>query len=139
MNRFDQTGVRRSAVGLLWLAFGSVAPLAAADDLTAEVVKQARARQEKVKSLDVKLKHTEVLWPGAVAKGNKAFPPTPPKHTVLSSESRLVIHGNKLRYEEATHTWRSDNTARQFPRIVVSDDAGWTTFFPAGIGNNEQG
>src|SRR5436190_2293673 len=97
MNGFAATGVGCCGVGLL-LAIGFAAP-PVAEDLTAKVMKQARARQDKVKSLDVKLKRTEVLMPGSIAKGNKAFPPTPPEHTTLTSECRLVIQGNKLRYE----------------------------------------
>jgi hypothetical protein len=128
MNGFAQTGVGCCGVGLL-LAFGFAAP-PAAEDLTAVVMKQARARQEKVKTLDVKLKQTEVLPAGSIARGNKAVPPTPLERTVLSSECRLVIQGNKLRYEDVTHSWRPNNAVQQVRRLVVWDGARVTTFYP---------
>src|SRR6476646_3025625 len=111
MNGFAATGV-----GLL-LAFGFAAP-PVAEDLTAKVMKQAQARQDKVTSLDVKLKRTEVLMPGSSAKGNKAVPPTPAEQTTLTSESRLVIRGDKLRYEDVTHSWRPNNTVQKIRRLV---------------------
>src|SRR5262249_47404780 len=98
MNDVGRTGARLRAVGLLWLALAFASP-AAAEDLTAAVLKQAQARQEKVKSFVVKMKQTEVLSPGAVAPGNKVSPTVPKERTTLTSETRLVVQGSSFRCE----------------------------------------
>jgi hypothetical protein len=135
---------RRAAVGLLWLAFGFVASPAAADDLTAEVVKQARARQEKVKSFDVKFVQTQIQPPGSIMAGKQGGPVIPKVRTTSTSENRVVVQGSCFHFEDnhptsfrsvgppgagnrlarLTESWRKRSFRKGFPEMVTA----WASF-----------
>ena len=115
-----------------WLCLAALTP-AAPPETADEVVKLARARQEKVKTLDVKLKQTEILPPGSFNKGNKAFPPVPKERTVFTSECRLLLSGKQIRFEgNSTHTG-VDRTLEQRRAVVVFDGAVTTALCPSGV------
>src|SRR5262245_36071532 len=90
-------------------------------ETTAEVVALARERQDAVKSFEVKLRQTDTLSPGAMATGNKAFPPVPKERTVLTSEPRLVVGGSNFRHEYDVAVEQGDGTLGQRRYLVASD------------------
>lgn len=66
--------------------------------------KAAKARQKAVKTLEVKFRKTETIARGAVTALTPPLPfkpkhPIPEQETTLQSINRLVIDGEKLRYE----------------------------------------
>jgi hypothetical protein len=135
MNGSRRTRFRRAALGSLCLALACVVSPASADDLTDEVVKQARARQEKVKSFVVKVKRTEVLEPGSMAKGNKVFAPRPKERTTITSEARLVVQGSSFRFEGSWPVSRADGTLIRQDEVVGSDGAVEKFLYPKDLGD----
>src|SRR5262249_6156812 len=98
-------------------------------------VKQGKGRQEKVKSVVVKMKQTEVLSPGAVAPGNKVSPTVPKERTTLTSETRLVVQGSSFRCEGNFPTGHFDGALIQFPKVVASAGDAGRILFPKGMLN----
>jgi hypothetical protein len=101
-------------------------------------VAAARKRQESVKTLDIRFQLAEVIARGGDTRW-RVFPrePTtlvPAKETALESVNRLVVDGEKVRYE-CNHPWygpRGELWARSSLSVFNGSTA--TRFFPTGLG-----
>src|SRR4051812_41729770 len=89
------------------LAAGGVGPLPTRDE---GPVAAARARQERVKTLVVRFRQTDVIPRGGWSLRNpgtyKKRGPVPAEEQVITAVNRLVIDGSKGRYEHNHSPWR---------------------------------
>jgi hypothetical protein len=107
-------------------------------------IRAARARQEAVKTLEVRLKRTEVVAKGGMTLKLVAHsrPPTlaPLKETSLESTSHFVFDRDKIRAESDDQNlqWGSNYTAEVTRREFVGTFDGKTTklVYPKGIGGH---
>ncbi|HLW63894.1 MAG TPA: hypothetical protein VKS79_01160 [Gemmataceae bacterium] len=69
----------------------------------------ARKRQELIKTLDVRFKHTETYAKGAVPDASRSNPnpstPVPPEDMSVESINRIVINGENVRIEDNHPGW----------------------------------
>jgi hypothetical protein len=101
-------------------------------------VKAARARQEAVKTLDIKFRLKEVIAQGGLSARRPAElrpkQPVPPAELTLESTNRLVIDGGKVRYENNHPAWRTGDSAVIKKQVVVScNGSAEKRFFPEGV------
>lgn len=89
-------------------------------------VAAAKARQDRVKTLDITFKWKQVLARGAKSEAYQLPPPlkmrgvVPEKETTLEAVNRLVLNGDKLRYENNTPIWRIPEGTMAPSRHAVS-------------------
>jgi hypothetical protein len=104
----------------------------------APAVAAARTRQESVKTVNLVLKQTEVFAKGGVSDRTpppfKSKAPVPAKETTLESINRLVLDGEKVRYEDNHPGWHMPS-GEQHKRRVVSLFNGSVAkkYFPSGV------
>jgi hypothetical protein len=82
----------------------------AAEDLPEDLaVAAARKRQESIKTLDVRFKHTETYAKGAVSDASRSNPnppaPVPAEDISVESTNRIVIDGGRIRIEDNHPRW----------------------------------
>lgn len=123
-------------VALAWAVAWPRADARPAPDLTAK----AKARQDAVKSFEVKFKQTEVVAAGGVSElvgTGTPFSPkgaVPAKEATLVSENRLVVSGSHFRYEDEHPTWYVPHgVLHQRRRVLVANGSVAKSFFPKGI------
>jgi hypothetical protein len=112
-------------------------------------VAAARTRQELVKTLDVKFKRTEVIPKGSFSdRDPKAFgkrAPVPANELTMESNSRIVIEGEMIYYEDGLPTWNNlyapNGGLIKQSIVTVGDGATVKLLFPRGLGEtgNPQG
>ncbi|HXG09833.1 MAG TPA: hypothetical protein VNK04_08600 [Gemmataceae bacterium] len=106
----------------------------------------ARVRQESVKTVDIKLKLTEVYARGGVSEAEPPGPykpkvAVPDKETTLESVNRLVLAGTKIRFEENRPSFRlPDGELIHRSRLSVSNGSRAKGFYPKSFfGNRDHG
>jgi hypothetical protein len=115
-------------VASAWLA------LVADDKPEDPAVAAARKRQEAIKTLDVKFKHTESYTKGAVSDASRSNPnppvPVPAEDMSVESMNRIVIDGEKIRVEENHPGWydRGKRTYKQTKIYTYDGDAAYMLF-----------
>jgi hypothetical protein len=96
----------------------------------------ARTRQDRVKTLTVEYKRTEVTSRGAISAAwphVKAKGPVPANETTLESVSRLLIAGDKFRYEENHPAFALPSGAiNRRSMVFVFDDTLGKALLPCG-------
>jgi hypothetical protein len=114
------------------LAVASPRLVVVADDKPEDpAVGAARNRQESIKTLDVKFKHTESYAKGAVSDASRSNPnpPVPVPAEVMSVESlnRIIIDGERIRVEDNHPGWydRGKRTYKQSKFYTFDGDIGY--------------
>jgi hypothetical protein len=98
----------------------------------------ARKRQETIKTVEVKFKETELLANGAISENSrskiKPTAPVPAEDMIIESMNRLVIDGDKLRFENNHPSWRDRGKSLYHrTQISVFDGSRTTDFFPKNL------
>ena len=94
-------------------------------------VAAARKRQESIKTLDVKFKHSESYAKGAVSDASRSNPnppvPVPAEDMSVESMNRIVIDGEKIRVEDNHPGWydRGKRTYKQSRIYTFDGDTGY--------------
>jgi hypothetical protein len=99
-------------------------------------VEAARTRQESVKTVDIEFKRTQVYAKRATSETavNPLKPDLPPSETTLESTNRLVLDGEKFRYENNHPYWgRPGRKLHQQTKVSVFNGSLASTFLPRGI------
>jgi hypothetical protein len=126
-----------AAIGLLLGACNCGVGQAAGDP----AVVAARTRQECVKTLVVKYKRTEVIAKGGLSEGGRPpfnpAVPVPSEETTLESTDRIVMDGEKLRYEDNHPAWDlRDAKFYQKSCVHVVNTSTGKAYYPNGIGSD---
>jgi hypothetical protein len=123
------------ALTLTASAIGSAQPAATINNAVAA----AKARQESIKTLDVKYIRKEMLRTGGVSefqsRGLKPDHPVPPNDLTLESENRLLIDGMKYRFENNHPGWHMPGgELRRRSAVTLFDGDHKRSFYPTGAG-----
>lgn len=103
------------------------------------VVVAARARQESVKSLNIKFKWKEIVAKGGKTRliediRHKTTGPIPAKETTIVSENTFVVDGEKIRFQRNHPTWDTDGNLVEKNFIGVFNGFIAKNYFPDGMG-----
>jgi hypothetical protein len=110
-----------------------VEPRSRAGDPESPALTAARKRQEAVKTLAVEFTVTQSIPQGGIAKalGPPLNEPFPDHETTVESKNRLLIDGDKVRYEENhVHFFKPGRDVIQLKKVYVYDGSATTTLFP---------
>jgi hypothetical protein len=94
-------------------------------------VAAARKRQEAIKTLDVRFKHTETYAKGTVSDASRSNPnpptPVPAEDMSVESMNRIVLDGEKIRVEDNHPGWygRGKRTYKQSRIYTFDGDIGY--------------
>jgi hypothetical protein len=124
-------------MGLLTTLLGAATVAGQAPGDESGPVKAARARQDRIKTIAVEYKRVEVTAAGSVSDGwplAKPKDPVPAKETTLESVSRLVIDGERFRFEENHPAYSlMDGAIHRRSMVCTCNGSLSEVFFPRGV------
>jgi hypothetical protein len=134
---------------MIRLVIAVVIPLAAGEPLRGQdpLVKAATERQERCRSVDVRFTVSEFVVKGSYTAlaaetpgpGRATNATIPPNDTTIESDNRLIIDGNRVRFENNHPQWQlPEGSLNRKPLISVANDKLGKVLFTQGIGSGSE-